>query len=78
MESLVLMYQPLFMQTYRALEKERDDKLQMLFHDYNLGTLGSSLSHETARQMTQRAELRLKELLKDIEDKKVASVFCKY
>ena len=78
MESFMLIGHLFFMQTYRELEKERDEKIQTLFHDYNLGTIGSSISHEVARQMTQRAELRLKELLKDIEDKKVACVFCNW
>lgn len=57
---------------FREVEKDRDGKIQVLFHDYNLGTVGSSLNHEAARQMTNRAELRLKELMKDVDDKKRA------
>lgn len=61
------------MQAFRAVERERDSKIQQLFRDYNLGSVSSSLSHDAAIQMTNRAELRLKELMKDVVDKKVAS-----
>ncbi|KAI5081778.1 hypothetical protein GOP47_0001521 [Adiantum capillus-veneris] len=57
---------------FRETERDRDAKIQLLFRDYNLGSVGASLSHEAALQMTNRAEVRLKELMKDVDDKKHA------
>ncbi|KAH7415130.1 hypothetical protein KP509_14G029200 [Ceratopteris richardii] len=55
---------------FSATEKERNAMIQQLFRDYNLGSVGLSLSHDAATQMTSRAEVRLKELMKDVDDKK--------
>lgn len=55
---------------YTVMSRERDGKLQTLFADYNLGTIMVPINYEGALQMMHRAEHRLRELVKDVDEKK--------
>lgn len=56
---------------YMSLKKERDLSIQKLYEMLNLGTLPNSpFSNEVALSLTNCIELRLEDIMKDLEDQK--------
>lgn len=63
-------------EAHSSLKNDRDVILQQLFEQYNLGSLsGRPFSNQVASNLTNRIQTRLKDVKKDLKEKKELSEF---